>query len=64
MDSIITHSLIIHRKKIRKVKGTPAKIKEQIALEEEIYEKTRIADEKKRKETDRFMAFAATCKAH
>lgn len=52
MDSIITHSLIIHRHKFRKVVGTPTKIKEQIAIEEEIYEKTRLAEEKKRKETE------------
>jgi ATP-binding cassette subfamily F protein 3 len=52
MDSVITNSLIIHRHKFRKVKGTPSKIKEQIAIEEEIYEKTRLAEEKKNKETE------------
>lgn len=55
MDSIINHSLIIHRHNFRKVKGTPAKIKEQIAIEEEIYEKTRLSEEKKRKETEEWI---------
>jgi ATP-binding cassette subfamily F protein 3 len=47
MDQITTHTAGIHRKKIRKIKGTTDKFYEQIAQDEEIYEKTRINDEKK-----------------
>ena len=50
MDRIVTHVLGIHRKKIRKILGNTAKYYEQIARDEEIYEKTRLKDEKRRKE--------------
>ncbi len=63
MDSIITHSLIIHRKTFRKVAGNTQGIKEKIALAEEIYEKTRVNEEKQRQKTqewiDRFGAKAS-----
>ena len=63
MDSIITHSLIIHRKNFRKVAGNTQGIREKIALEEEIYEKTRVNEEKQRQKTqewiDRFGAKAS-----
>ena len=52
MDSVITHTVIIHRKKLRKIKGSTGKIREQISMEEEIYETTRLAEEKKRKEVE------------
>jgi ATP-binding cassette subfamily F protein 3 len=52
MDEVITHSLIIHRRNVRKIKGKPHKIKEQIAIEEEIYEQTRLAEEKRRSEIE------------
>lgn len=55
MDSVITHTVGIHRKKIRKIQGTTEKLYEQILKEEEIYEKTRINDEKKRKEVELFI---------
>lgn len=55
MDSVITHTVGIHRKKIRKIQGTTNKLYEQILKEEEIYEKTRINDEKKRKEVELFI---------
>lgn len=55
MENVITHSLIIHRNKFRKVVGKPGRVKEQIAIEEEIYEKTRVAEEKKRKETEEWI---------
>ena len=55
MDSVITHTLGIHRQKMRKIAGGTAKYYEQIAKEEEIYEKTRINEEKKRKETEAFI---------
>lgn len=55
MDSVVTHIIGIHRKKIRKISGTTDKYYEQMLKEEEIYEKTRVNDEKKRKETEIFI---------
>ena len=46
MDSVTTHTMIIHRCKMRKVAGNTQKLYDQILLEEEIYEKTRQNDEK------------------
>ena len=55
MDSVITHTLGIHRKKARKITGCTDALYEQILKEEEIYEKTRINDEKRRKETEDYI---------
>src|SRR5512140_3300201 len=55
MDSVTTHTMIIHRCKMRKVAGNTQKLYDQILLEEEIYEKTRQNDEKKRKEVEAFI---------
>ncbi|MDR3237654.1 MAG: ATP-binding cassette domain-containing protein, partial [Spirochaetia bacterium] len=55
MDSVVTHIAGIHRKKIKKIQGATDKYYEQILKEEEIHEKTRINDEKKRKETEIFI---------
>ncbi len=55
MDSVTTHTMIIHRCKMRKVAGGTQKLYDQILLEEEIYEKTRQNDEKKRKEVEQFI---------
>ncbi|MEW6740533.1 MAG: ABC-F family ATP-binding cassette domain-containing protein [Nitrospirota bacterium] len=55
MDSITTHTMGIHSSKIRKIEGPTQKLYEQILLEEEVYEKTRINEEKKRKETEQFI---------
>ncbi|QED22880.1 ABC-F family ATP-binding cassette domain-containing protein [Candidatus Deianiraea vastatrix] len=61
MDKVITHTLIIHRNNFRKIQGKPQKIKEQIKQEEEIYEKTRLAEEKERKELEDWIRrFGAT----
>ena len=63
MDSIITHTLNIHRGRFRKTPGTTQKIKQQIAMEEEIHEKTRLNLDSKRKKTqawiDRFKSKAS-----
>jgi ATP-binding cassette subfamily F protein 3 len=56
MDKVITHVLGIHRKKIRKVPGTTEKYYSQIAQEEEVYEKTRINDERRQKEIKQFIS--------
>ncbi|HDY70066.1 MAG TPA: ABC-F family ATP-binding cassette domain-containing protein, partial [Nitrospirae bacterium] len=55
MDSVTTHTMAIHRCKVRKVSGPTGKLYQQLLLEEEIYEKTRMNDEKKRKETEQFI---------
>jgi ATP-binding cassette subfamily F protein 3 len=55
MDSVTTHTMIIHRCKMRKVAGGTSKLYDQILMEEEIYEKTRQNDEKKRKEVEQFI---------
>ncbi|MFQ5640405.1 MAG: ATP-binding cassette domain-containing protein [bacterium] len=55
MDSVTTHTLGIHRTRIRKIQGSTEKLYEQIASEEEIYEKTRLNDEKRRKEVEQFI---------
>ena len=56
MDRIVTHVVGIHRKKIRKIEGDTGKYYAQIALDEEVYEKTRINDEKKKKEIELFIS--------
>jgi ATP-binding cassette subfamily F protein 3 len=55
MDNVVTHILGIHRRKVRKIQGDTGKYYEQIAAEEEVYEKTRINDERKKKEMDLFI---------
>ncbi|KPJ97668.1 MAG: hypothetical protein AMK71_12915 [Nitrospira bacterium SG8_35_4] len=56
MDSTTTHTMAIHRCQIKKTAGPTEKIYQQLLMEEEIHEKTRINDEKKRKETEQFIA--------
>jgi ATP-binding cassette subfamily F protein 3 len=56
MDAVATHIMAIHRKRIRKIKGSTARMYELIAREEEIHEKTRINDERKRKEEEIFIS--------
>jgi ATP-binding cassette subfamily F protein 3 len=63
VDSICTHIMGIHRGNIRKIKGVTTKYYEQIYLDEEVYEQTRVNQEKKKKELklfiDRFRAKAS-----
>src|SRR3989339_1399840 len=63
MNSVTTHSVSIHRQKIKKVEGDTIKLYEQIAVEEEVYEKTRTKEQKKREDAmefiNRFRASAA-----
>ncbi|MCX5882395.1 MAG: ABC-F family ATP-binding cassette domain-containing protein [Deltaproteobacteria bacterium] len=56
MDKIVTHTLGIHRRKVRKIAGDTGKYYAQIALDEEVYEKTRQNDEKRRKEIELFIS--------
>ncbi len=55
MDSVVTHVMGIHREGLRKIAGTTHKLYQQILQEEEVYEKTRINDERKRKELEQFI---------
>lgn len=55
MDSVTTHTLGIHREKIRKVKGSTVAFYEQIMLEEEVHEKTRQNLDKKRSQAQDFI---------
>ena len=55
MDKVVTHVLGIHRRKARKIAGDTGKYYAQITQEEEIYEKTRVNDERKQKEMDLFI---------
>lgn len=56
MDKIVTHTLGIHRKKIRKIAGNTEKYYTQTAQDEEIYEKTRVNDDKRKKEIELFIS--------
>jgi ATP-binding cassette subfamily F protein 3 len=55
MDKIVTHTMGIHRQKARKIEGNTAKYYNQIAQDEEVYEKTRIKDARRRKEIEQFI---------
>ena len=55
MDKVVTHVMGIHRQKIRKIAGTTDAYYGQIAQDEEVYEKTRMNDERRRKEVELFI---------
>ncbi|MFZ5908366.1 MAG: ABC-F family ATP-binding cassette domain-containing protein [Nitrospirota bacterium] len=55
MDGVTTHTLCIHRNKIRKIAGPTQKLSNQILREEEVYELTRVNEEKKRLEVEQFI---------
>jgi ATP-binding cassette subfamily F protein 3 len=55
MDHVVTHTMGIYRKTLRKISGDTGKLYSQFAVEEEVYEKTRINDEKKRKKSEEFI---------
>jgi ATP-binding cassette subfamily F protein 3 len=55
MDNVVTHTMGIYRKTLRKIKGDTGKLYSQFAMEEEVYEKTRLNDEKKRKKAELFI---------
>jgi ATP-binding cassette subfamily F protein 3 len=63
MDSVATHTIGLTRKRLRKYKGDTAKFYEQVSVSDEIYEQTRLNQEKKKKElqgfVDRFGAKAS-----
>lgn len=55
MDSVTTHTAAIHRHKIVKLSGGTEKLYAQIELDESIHEKTRVNEEKKRKQVEVFI---------
>ena len=55
MDTLVTHTIGIHRRKLRKINGNTAKYYDQIAQDEEVYEKTRVNDERRRREIEQFI---------
>jgi len=63
MDSVSTHIIGLTRKRLRKYQGDTAKFYEQVAISDEMYEQTRLNQEKKKKElqgfVDRFGAKAS-----
>jgi ATP-binding cassette subfamily F protein 3 len=63
MDSVATHTAGLARKKLNKFKGNTTKFYEQLAIADDMYEQTRVAQEKKKKDlqgfVDRFGAKAS-----
>jgi ATP-binding cassette, subfamily F, member 3 len=55
MDEVTTHTMGIWREKVVKISGNSDKYLEQILAEEEIYEKTRQNNEKKKKDLEEFV---------
>lgn len=55
LDAVSTHTMIIHRGGVRKVSGSTTKLYELIKQDEEVYDKTRLNQEKKRREMERFV---------
>ena len=56
MDSVVTHVVAIHRTKAIKIQGDTEKLYTQINEAEELYEKTRLNEAKKRKQEEIFIA--------
>jgi ATP-binding cassette subfamily F protein 3 len=55
MDSVTTHTMAIHRRVIRKIPGSTHKLYAQILQDEEVYEQTRIHEEKIRRDLEQFI---------
>ena len=55
MDSVITHTMGIHRNKVRKIPGQTQKYYDQLFMDEEIYEKTKANQDRKRAQLQRFV---------
>jgi len=55
MDSVTTHTAVIHRQKVRKFEGGTAKAYAQIVMEDEIHEKTRANEDRKRAHAEAFI---------
>lgn len=55
LENAMTHTALIHRRRIKKIKGTPQKLYTQVEQEEEIHEKTRLAQDKDTKRQEKFI---------
>jgi ATP-binding cassette subfamily F protein 3 len=55
MDGVTTHTMGIHRTRIRKIAGPTHKLYQQILMEEEVYEQTRVNEEKRRRDVEQFI---------
>jgi len=55
MDDVATHIVGLTRKKLKKIKGNTLKFYEQLAEEDEIYEKTKLNHDKKLKQMQAFV---------
>lgn len=55
MDSVTTHTLCIHRKKMSKIKGGTEHLFAKILEEEELFERTRVKLETKREHAEEFI---------
>jgi ATP-binding cassette subfamily F protein 3 len=55
LDQVCTHTMGLHRGKMRKFKGSTIHYYEKILLEEEVHEKTRLKTEKKRAHVEQFV---------
>jgi ATP-binding cassette subfamily F protein 3 len=55
MDSVTTHTIGLTRKRLRKYKGNTTKFYEQVLVSDELYEQTRVKQEKKKKELQKFV---------
>ncbi len=55
LEKTTTHTIFVHRQKLRKLRGGPEKIIKQIEYEEDIWEKTRVNDEKERNRQAKFI---------
>ncbi len=56
MDRVVTHIVGIHRKKARKVAGDTTKYYNQMAQEEEVYEKTRRNQQRRIEQMEQFIS--------
>lgn len=56
MDNVVTHTAVLHRRKMKKIPGDTSKAYNQIAKEEEIYENTRLNEEKKIKDMEEYIS--------
>jgi ATP-binding cassette subfamily F protein 3 len=55
MNSVTTHTMAIHRKKMKKLQGDTYKMTAQIASDEIVYEQTRQQEDRKRREAEEFI---------
>ena len=55
MDNVTTHMMGIHREKLKKIKGTTIDFFQQVLMEEELHEKSRVKSEKKKAHLQSFV---------